>query len=232
MPDESLIAAIDPFDNMDGECARLYDFFSSLDAESWTKDTRCEGWTRREIVAHLAAGETYNRACLDDEVQALFEEGRKAGVTDMDSFNDWTIRIRADRSADEVLAEWRGANEHFRTEMRRRGRDGKVATSVGPYPVGWQAFHLASEYATHADDMDVPVPDPDRAGRLAWRLAFSKFALQEVEKPVEVESVDGTQTVRTAGRELTLSDHDFVEAVTARLKTIDDDWQQALRALA
>ncbi|MGH7858709.1 MAG: maleylpyruvate isomerase N-terminal domain-containing protein, partial [Candidatus Binatia bacterium] len=148
MPDESLIADFDPFDIMDEECARLYDFFRSLDAGAWKEDTRCEGWTRREIVAHLAAGESYNRACLDDKVKELFEEASKAGAKGMDAFNAWTIDLRADKTADEVLEEWRSANEHFRTEMRRRGRDGKVATSVGPYPVGWQAFHLASEYAT------------------------------------------------------------------------------------
>jgi hypothetical protein len=103
---------------------------------------------------------------------------------------------------------------------------------VGPYPIELQAFHLASEYATHADDMDAPVSESEREGRLAWRLAFSRVALEEAEKPVQVESANGNHKVSADGKEATLSDADFVEAVTARLKTIDPALQDALRALA
>ena len=39
-----------------------------------------------------------------------------------------------------------------------RARDGgNVDSSVGDYPARWQAFHLAFELATHADDVEVPV---------------------------------------------------------------------------
>lgn len=232
MVDTSSLKPFDPLDIMDAECTRLVDFFASLTEDEWKRDTRCEGWTRREIVAHLAAGETYNRACLDDKVQALFEDAAKHGATDMNSFNDWTVKQRADRTADEVLLEWRGANDHTRTEFRKRGRDGTIATSVGPYPIELQAFHLASEYATHADDMDVPIPDADRARRLGWRLAFSKVALVEGEKPVEVEAEDSNVAVVFEGNRTVLTAADFVEAVTARLKTIPPELQDALRALA
>lgn len=232
MPDESLIANFDPFDIMDKESARLSEFFGSLDAAGWKTGTRCEGWTRREMIAHLASGEAYTRACLDDALQPLFEEGQKAGATDLDGFNDWAIRMRADRAPDDVLAEWQEANANSRAGLRRRGRGGTMTTSVGPYPVGWQAFYLASEYAIHADDMDVPVPDENTPDRRAWRLAFGTFALQEQDKPVTVDSRNGKQIVRSEGRELILSDDDFIEATAGRLKTIDDAWQQTLRALA
>src|SRR5438128_8988422 len=102
---------------MDTESKRLVDFFDSLNENAWAHDTRCEGWRRREIVSHLAAGETYNRACLDDRVQQLFEDYGKKGATDMNSFNDVTVRERAERTTDEVLAEWRGANDYTRAEM-------------------------------------------------------------------------------------------------------------------
>jgi uncharacterized protein (TIGR03083 family) len=232
MVDTAGLKPFDPFDAMDVESKRLVDFFDSLDEAAWREDTRCDGWRRREIVSHLAAGEAYNRACLDDKVQELFEEAAKHGANDLNSFNNWTVELRKDRTADEVLAEWRGANDYTRSEMRKRGRDGSVATSVGPYPIELQAFHLASEYATHADDIGAPVADSENAGRLAWRLAFSKVALEEAEKSVDVESANGEHKVKAAGKEATLSDADFVEAVTARLKTIDPELQDALRALA
>jgi hypothetical protein len=150
----------------------------------------------------------------------------------MDSFNDVTVKERADRTADEVLAEWRGYNDYTRSEFRKRGRDGTIATSVGPYPIELQAFHLASEYATHADDMGVPIPDSEQPERLAWRLAFSKVALEEANKPAQIEAAGDQIKVKADGKEATLSPADFVEAVAARLKTIDPGLQDALRALA
>ena len=232
MVDTAPLKPFDPFDIMDAESKRLVDFFGSLEENGWTQDTRCEGWRRREIVSHLAAGETYNRACLDDRVEQLFEEAARNGATDMNGFNDWTVRLRADRTAEEVLSEWRGANDYTRAEMRKRGRAGTIATSVGAYPIELQAFHLASEYATHADDMGAPVGADEAARRLSWRLAFSKVALEEAEKGVQVTPGSGTITVKAGDKEATLSEADFVEAVTARLKTIDPELQDALRALA
>jgi len=232
MVDTASLKPFDPFDIMDTESKRLADFFSSLDASGWMQDTRCEGWRRRDLVAHLAAGETYNRACLEDRVQSLFEEAAKNGATDMDSFNAWTVKIRTGRTAEDVLNEWIEANAYTRSEMRKRGRDGTIATSVGPYSVELQAFHLGSEYATHADDMGVPIAGSDAYRRLAWRIAFSKVALQEADKPVEIETADRRVLVRAGDKEQILTDEEFVDAVSARLKKIDPELQDALRALA
>jgi len=232
MAGEQHVADIDPFDLMDRESERLYNFFKSLNEPDWLPDTRCEGWRRREIVSHLAGGDTYHTACVDDKVSELFAEGAKNGATDGDSFNAWMVDQRADRSAQDVLEEWWKLNTYVRTEMRKRGRDGTMSSSVGPYPVGLMGFHLSSEYATHYDDMDGPLADAEKAERTAWRAKVSKFAVEENEKPVEFDEKDGNYNIKAAGKEITLSAYDFVEAVTARLKTIDEDLQQALRALA
>jgi hypothetical protein len=93
-------------------------------------------------------------------------------------------------------------------------------------------FHLASEYATHYDDMDGPLTEADRAARTAWREKVSLFALKETEKDVELVPKDDGYVARAGGKEATLSPADLVEAVTARLKTIDPELQDALRALA
>ena len=37
-----------------GEAARLREFLSGLDAETWASDSTCEGWTIEDVVAHLA----------------------------------------------------------------------------------------------------------------------------------------------------------------------------------
>lgn len=232
MVDTSDVDDLDPFELMDAESERLYKFFSSLTDEQWTPDTRCEGWRRREIVSHLAGGDTYHTACLDDSVSELFAEGARNGATDGDSFNAWMVEQRADRSAQDVLDEWWRLNSDVRKRMRELGRDGTMSSSVGPYPVGLMGFHLSSEYATHYDDMDGPLTDADRDARTAWREKVSRFALKENEKPVELEQTPDGYVARSGGKEVTLSPYEFVEAVTARLKTIDLDLQKALRALA
>lgn len=232
MVDTSDVADIDPFDLMDTESERLYRFFSSLTDDEWLPDTRCEGWRRREIVSHLAGGDTYHTACLDDTISDLFAEGARSGATDGDSFNAWMVNQRADRSSQDVLDEWWRLNSDVRKRMRERGRNGSMSSSVGAYPVGLMGFHLASEYATHYDDMDGPLTDAEREARTAWREKISRFALKENEKPVEISPAPDGYVVRAAGKEVTLSRSDFVEAVTARLKTIDPEMQQALRALA
>lgn len=232
MVDTSDVKDIDPFDIMDAESERLYRFFSSLTDDEWLPDTRCEGWRRREIVSHLAGGDTYHTACLDDTITDLFAEGARAGATDGNSFNTWMVDRRAEQTAQDVLDEWWQLNSDVRRRMRERGQDGTMSSSVGPYPVGLMGFHLASEYATHYDDMDGPLLDAEREARTLWRDRVSRFALKEAEKPVEVEVRGDTYVVRAAGKDAKLSRAEFVEAVTARLKTIDLELQEALRALA
>jgi uncharacterized protein (TIGR03083 family) len=231
---EQHVADLDPFDLLDVEAERVAAFFSS--DPDWTAPTRCEGWRVRELLAHCAGVETYHLACLDDAIGPLFEEGAKHGVSDVDSFNDWLVKRRSDASTDELLAEWRDKNLAVRRRMRELGRDGSMASSVGPYPVGLMAFHVASEYATHADDMDVEIPDAEQAGRAAWRRKVSLFAVEEAGKPVEIEARgDDMLLVRSGAKQAELHETDFVEAVSARLPAdhpLDAELKDALRALA
>lgn len=224
---------LNPFDLLDAESERVARFFETADENTWARDTRCEGWRVRELLSHLAGVETYHLACLDDTIQALFEEGGKAGATDMNSFNDWLIRVRADRSRNEVFDEWRTKNLDVRRRMRERA-DGTMASSVGPYPVDLMAFHIASEYATHGDDMDIEIPEAERQPRTDWRTKVSFFAIHEAEKPVQVERAGDSYIVRSGGKEATLPQADFVEAVTRRATSVplDDDLRDALAALA
>lgn len=228
------LSDLDPFELVDAEAERVARFFETADENTWARDTRCEGWRVRELLSHLAGVETYHLACLDDTIAALFEEGSKAGATDMNSFNDWIVRARAERSRDEVLDEWRTKNAEVRRRMRERGADGTMSSSVGPYPVDLMAFHIASEYATHGDDMDIEIPQDERRARTDWRTKVSIFAIHEAEKPVQVERAGDSYVVRTGGKEATLSQVDLVEAATRRATTVplDAELRDALAALA
>lgn len=233
MSDYPMLDGLDPFTLLDTEAERVATFFEA--GPDWSRSTRCEGWTVRDMLGHLAGVETYHTACLDDTLKELFAKGAEAGATDLDGFNDWFVRQRGDKPTEDVLTEWRASNRSVRDRMRERGPDGTMASSVGPYPVGLMAFHVASEYATHADDMGIEIADGEVVDRLAWRVGVSLFALAEKQSPVEVTRTEDGLRVRANGQEATLSEPDLVEAVTGRLP--DDHplhaaLQTALRALA
>lgn len=212
-----MVADLDPVDLLDGEIERLDRFFSSLDGDGWSRATRCEGWGRREVLAHLATADEYHVAGIDNTVDGLMEAALEAGVRGIDAFNEWGVRIRADRTAGEVLEEWRGLNRRMRDGFRRLGDEGTVATLIGPYPARMQAFHVVNHAATHADDIGVPV-DPVEAGpRLAWRVAVCEFGLSEAGWPVALERAPDANRVRLGDAQAVLTDQELVEAVNARL---------------
>jgi len=209
---------LDTFDLLDTEQLRLERFFATLDASGWERPTACAGWRRREMIAHLAGGETYNLACLRDSLNELMASAVAASVENVDSFNAWQVRLRQDRPVAEVLHEWRVAAAVVRRELRQRGRDGTLPTMVGPYGAEPQAFHLAFEAAIHGDDMDIPVLEEERAGRRAWMARFCIFALAEEARPVEAELDRGRVRVRhTQTNEVAeLDDADLVAVFSGR----------------
>ncbi|KAB2345146.1 maleylpyruvate isomerase family mycothiol-dependent enzyme [Actinomadura rudentiformis] len=226
---------LNPFDILDTEYARLDVYFTVLDESDWAKPSRCDGWTVRDVLAHLAGEELYNHACLDDDLEGLFALLDEKGVKDLSSFNDWTVDERRDLPVAEVLAEWRTKSGETRRRMRELGADATMATMVGQYPVGLQAFHLASEFATHADDVGVPVTPEEEPARTAWRGRLGVFVLGEQEAEVQVKQIPGGYRVTLDDKFADLSAVDFVDATTRRLPPdypLDPDLCRALVCLA
>ena len=210
------LAGLDPFDILDQEAARLDAFFAGLADEAWSNPSRCAGWSVRDVLAHLAAAEEYHRACLDGSVARLMAHYAARGAADMDGFNALGVADRAEMASSELLAEWRAGNAESRRRFRERG-DGVVDTSVGDYPCRWQAFHVASELATHADDVSVPIAEGERDERRQWRVRFSRFALAEIKPDLQTE-VLGCRTVVSDGSvRVDVDDEQLIEGVAARL---------------
>jgi uncharacterized protein (TIGR03083 family) len=224
MPDDAVLDGLDPYDIMDAEAARIDRFVAGLGATELEAPSGCAGWSVQDVVAHLAGGEEYNHACLDDGIGALFERLGAVGVTDMDSFNAHGVREREGRPIADVLDEWRRGCQRTRTELRHR--DGKeLPTAVGPYPVRCQAFHLASELVTHGDDIGAPpsgVPED-------WRARFAVFAVSETKPEITIELLPGAAKVSYDGRDVTLTTEDLVAATNGRLAT-DHPMDPALRS--
>ena len=177
MPDDRELSDINPYDLMESEAARLEFYLASLTGEAWDEPSACEGWSVKDVLAHLAGGEEYNRACLTDSIGAMFERYTSRGATDLNAFNALGVSDRKDQRPADLLDEWRRENGETRSEMRHRDGE-QMPTAVGQYPVRWQAWHLASELATHADDVNVPVTHKrEEDARRDWRVRFARFAL-------------------------------------------------------
>lgn len=232
-----LLAGLDPFDILDAEADRLDAHFGALPAGGWDQPSACAGWSVRDVLAHLAGEERYNHACLDGDLPGFRRELAEAGVAGMSGFNDWCVRQRRDRPVGEVLAEWREASGRTRRGLRERGADATLDTLAGPYPVGLQAFHYASEYATHADDVGAPVSGEEEPSRTHWRSRFGRFVLRERDTPVYVKESepDGRIHVELDGVTALLAPAEFVAATVGRLDgdhPLDPLLRAAVRCLA
>jgi uncharacterized protein (TIGR03083 family) len=225
----------DPFDIFDAEAARLDRFFAGLDADGWQRPSRAAGWSVRDVLGHLAGEELYNQACLDGTLQELLSLMSREGISGYNDFNEWCVRQRRDVPVEEVLREWRAKNGDTRRRMRALGPNALLETMAGPYPVGRQAFHYDSEYATHADDVGAPVSDEEAEGRTLWRVAVGRFALAERESKAQVEQTAEQIGVSAGGVSASLSLPEFVEATVGRLPEghpLDPRLVSALRCLA
>jgi uncharacterized protein (TIGR03083 family) len=214
--DDQDLSGLDPYDLMDEESARLERFFSTLDEPGWRQPTRCAGWSVRDVLAHLASTEEYNRACLDGTVKSFMEAMGARGVTDLASANELGIRDLDPVATPELLASWRTRAKTNRDEFRTRD-GGEIDSSVGAYPARWQAFHLAFELATHADDVGVPVTAGEEPARTEWQAKFARFALKEAKPATQTEAGSGTTRVRGDGIDVDVPDAEFVQAAAARL---------------
>ena len=218
MADDTHLDGLDPCAIWDQESARLDDHLRTLadDDPEWDRPSRCEGWTVRDVLAHLVADQDYFAACLAGDVADLIAGLAARGASDLTQFNALGVADQAGKSPSQLLDELRERDEINRAGFRDRG-DSDVDTSVGAYPARWQAFHLASELAIHADDLYVPETDADRAQRTAWRAPFSRFGLTESHPHLTVEvTAPGRTRVTGDGVALDLDDEALVAAVAGR----------------
>jgi uncharacterized protein (TIGR03083 family) len=217
MVDEHDLEGLDPYDLMAAESARLERFFSSVGDDGWATPSRCEGWSVRDVLAHLVSTEDYNQACLEGTAQQFLAGVGAKGAVDLASANEIGIRELDDRTPEQLLELWRARSAENREGFRARdGAD--VDSSVGAYPARWQAFHLAFELATHADDVFVPVAPAEAGPRNAWQARFGRFALREAKPDLAVGVVDDGRThVQGEGVDVQLTDDQFVPALAARL---------------
>ena len=233
MVDDRDLEGLDPYELMAAEAARLDRFFGGATDADWTKPTRCDGWSVRDLLAHLAASEDYNRACLDGTVQQFLADMGAKGAVDLASANDIGVHeFDGQHAATRSSTIWRERSTQNREAFRARD-GGDVDSSVGAYPARWQAFHLAFELATHADDVGVPVERRRGRGRASMAGPLRPLRDQGAEARAHDRVDAGRTHVKGDGVDIELPDEQFVQAVAARLPEesgIDDDTAITLSA--
>jgi len=175
------------------------------------------------VVAHLCTDEVYNQACLDNTLDRL--PSPSGGLT---GWNARGVRVRRAMPPLEVLQEWEARQERVRRAWGALGLDARIETSAGPYPLRLEIWHLAREYAIHADDIEVPMTARERQAQLRWRVAFGLFAAHEEGEPVNAE-VDRDRVLLGNGkRQYDLDFETFIAYLTNRPQQLNDRGQRSL----
>jgi uncharacterized protein (TIGR03083 family) len=212
--DDRELEGLDPYVLLDDEARRIDEYLSDLPDHRWDDPSRCAGWSVRDVLCHLAATERYHHACFDHTVASLLEDAAADDLDALAAWNEQGVRSFDGVPPLTVLARWRARNAE--TRSRFRAADGtEIDTSVGDYPARWQAFHVASELAVHADDIGAPAPAT--ANRRAWRARVSRFALAEAKPDIAITTVDGLTTVVSRGTSVCVDEDVLIEGVAGRL---------------
>lgn len=216
MPFRDWATSNNPFAVYDREIVRLRWHLRGLDAAGWRAPSHCRGWSVKDVVSHLIGDEVYNQACLDRTLDALPSFGGLHG------YNEAQVSARRRMAPRAVLAEWIRRQTNVRRRWGRLGLGSKIDTSVGPYPLRLQVWHLAREYAIHADDIRVPVPARQRAQRQGWRTRFGLFAAGEEGERLDARLRNGVVRLKRGGSLYELDLETFISFLANRPQHLSD----------
>ena len=174
------------------------------------------------MVAHLSTDEVYNQACLDGTLDRL------PSANGLNGWNARGVRVRRAMSPLEVLQEWEARQALVRRAWGVLGLKASIDTSVGRYPLRLQVWHLAREYAIHADDIRVRMSESERDAQLRWRIAFGLFAAREEGERVNAELRGDRVHLRQGGELHRLELETFIAYLTNRPQQLSDRGQRAL----
>ncbi len=212
----------DPFPFYDREIARLRQHLRRLDSADWRAPSHCRGWSVKDVVSHLVGDEVYNEACLGGTIDQLVFSGGLHG------WNERHVRARRRKPPHAVLEEWMRRQKGVRRRWGQIGVEGKIDTSVGPYPLRLQVWHLAREYAIHADDINLPVPEREQEERLRWRTIFGLFAAREEGERLDARLRDGTVRLKHRGTVEELDLETFIAFLGNRPQHLQDPEKQKI----
>lgn len=138
-------------DELEAERKSLTAYLESLPEAAWDKQSLCEGWTVKQVMAHAIgiASDVANR--------------RLDGVG-TDEANQRQVDERADRTPREFLDEWSREGKLLEDGVRELADDFWNAPYSDNFTVGHALQRMVEDVWTHGQDIRIPLGDETTAG--------------------------------------------------------------------
>lgn len=194
--------------NIDEQRADLADLLEGLTPQQWTQPSLCQGWTVRDVAAHLTHSQMGPLRVMAEAVRSGFR------------FDPMINRLATtdSRSRGEIVSAMRG--------------------SVGSrkHIIGTKPADPLADLLVHGQDIAIPLgidrPIPAAAGAAAanhlWRMVFPMRPASRV-KGIRLTATDADFSVGD-GYEIKAPIRDILMVLTGRSAAISDDVQAHRRA--
>ncbi len=129
------------------------------DPGAWDSPNPCEGWSNRDLMAHLAAQDTAAAQVAGEEPPAELEAFRGANGGDlwMEGLNAWAIGVRAELSTRQILTDWGRAADLLCTRAAdidpERWASFRVPWVAGEIGVRYLVQSRILEWWLHGEDL-------------------------------------------------------------------------------
>jgi uncharacterized protein (TIGR03083 family) len=126
---------------------------------AWDEPSPCEGWTNRDVMAHLAAQDTAAAQLLGGGPAEEFDAFRAANGDEfwVDGFNRWAVEVRRDIPTRDVLTAWgRAASaflEHAADLTDEEWGTRRIAWVAGDIAVRYLIQSRIVEWWVHGEDV-------------------------------------------------------------------------------
>lgn len=142
------------------ERQRLGRMIQFADPKTWDRPSAAAGWWNRDVVAHLASGDTAAAQLMAGEPAAELDEHRAqlgAEPFSMDAWNAWGVSRRSGLETREVLETWGRAAEAFLVFAARLPEQGwatnRYAWFAGDIAARYLVQSRIVEWFLHGEDM-------------------------------------------------------------------------------
>ena len=142
------------------ERQRLGRMIQYAEPATWDQPSAADGWWNRDVMAHLAAGDTLAAQLVAGEPATELEEfnrDHEGSSFDIDAFNTWTVNRRSGAETREILTTWGLAAESFLSHAASLSDEDwaerRFEYVAGPIAARYLVQTRVVEWFLHGEDM-------------------------------------------------------------------------------
>ena len=142
------------------ERQRLGRMIQYAEPATWDQPSAADGWWNRDVMAHLAAGDTLAAQLVAGEPATELEEfnrDHEGSSFDIDAFNAWTVNRRSGAETREILTTWGLAAESFLSHASGLSAEDwaerRFDYVAGPIAARYLVQTRVVEWFLHGEDM-------------------------------------------------------------------------------